>query len=92
MKLLPWVLKLRIVCPGFWMPTLWLPVFLLWPIVFLFAIPAFILGLIAILIFDTRSLLRFCRLCGGLYLTLCEFRGTHVDVEGDGSQVYISIL
>ena len=92
MKILPWMMRIRITGRGFWMPTLWLPLFLLWPLVLLLAIPVFLLAIIVVLIFDTRSIGRLMKLFKGLYLTLCELRGMLIDVSDPKGCVSISIL
>jgi hypothetical protein len=84
-------MKVRISSPGFGMPTLWLPVVLLWPLLFLALFIAFFVGLAAVVCFEPPSTGRFMKLSAGVYRTLCESRGTRIDVCDRHSQVYVTI-
>ena len=91
MNLLPIFLRVKLCHKNWWMPTLWLPLFLLWPFLFVLIFVIFFVGLVAVVILDTRSVRRFFSLFGGIYLTLCALRGTKVDVEHKDNQIFIAI-
>jgi hypothetical protein len=62
---------------------LWLPLFLLWPIALLLAVPLLAIGMIVLLFFPRGPApLETVRFCGGLYEVLCELRGTSISVDG----------
>ena len=87
MTWLPSFLRLRI--PRW--PTLWLPLFLLWPLVFLM----FVMLGVLVLVLEMRPGQRrrgavFASL-GGLWRLLCATRGVTVDVTAANSRVLVSI-
>ena len=91
MKLLPLFIRFRMCHKAWVMPTVWLPVVLLWPFVFLLLVPLFLLGLVAIVLLDNRSVSRFFQLCSGTYGAICELRGTRVEVEDRENRIFIAI-
>jgi hypothetical protein len=91
-RLPPWFVRLRIAPSRGFLPTLLLPVFLLWPLLFALLAPLFLFGLLVLLVIDARSLPRWCSLCSGVYRLVCETRGIHVDVRGPHAHVLVSVI
>lgn len=89
--LLPMLVRFKVCGKNRGWPALWLPVILLWPLVFFLLLLAFIVGLIAVAIFDTRSVKSFFRLSAGFYVALCELRGTKIDVETDEHHIFVAV-
>jgi len=89
--LLPMFVRLKISRKNGGWPAFWLPVILLWPLVFLVLLLAFVFGLFAVAIFDTRSLKSFFRLSAGLYVALCELRGTKLDIETNEQHILVAV-
>lgn len=89
--LLPMFVCLKISRKKWGWPSLWIPVILLWPLVFFFLLLAFLLGLLAVAIFDTRSVKSFLRLSAGVYVALCELRGTKIDVETTEHHIFVAV-
>jgi hypothetical protein len=92
MSLPPSIVHVRVVPARGWMPGLWLPLFLIWPVVLVLLLPLFVLGLCLALVVQARAVPRLVAFFGGVYALLCELRGIRVDVRGAGSQVFISIF
>ena len=91
MMLPPALLRLRLRSPRASWPTLWLPLFLLWPLLFvLFALIASF-GVVALCVAAQLSVARAFELCSSTYRLVCATRGTHVDVTGPRSHVLITI-
>jgi hypothetical protein len=92
MKLPPSIVHVRVVPVRGWMPGLWLPLFVIWPLLLVLLLPLALLGLCLALVIQARALPHWLALCSGVYTLLCELRGIRVDVRGSGSQVLISIF
>jgi hypothetical protein len=71
-------------------PTLWLPLFLVWPLLFLLVVPLALVVLVAAIVLDPRQTARAFELVGALFAVVCGLRGVHVDVVGGSAQVLIS--
>jgi hypothetical protein len=77
MKLPP--LAARVQFQGF---GLWLPLFLLWPIVALVTLPFLVAAWLWLLVVDfSRGPAQLSAFASGLYAIVCELRGTRVEVE-----------
>lgn len=92
MRLPPLFVRLKIGFEGWRLPGLWVPVVLLWPLLFALLFLAFVIGLAAMLVFEPRGLGRFVRLSLGAYALLCESRGMRVDVADRSSVVLVTIV
>lgn len=92
MKLPPSLIGFQLSSPSFRSPTIWLPLFLLWPFALVLALPVFLVGLVMVTIIQLGSAGRFWECCRALYAVICEFRGTLVDVEGPDSRVFVRII
>jgi hypothetical protein len=86
----PSLLRLRLRTPEHAWPTLWLPVILLWPLLFLLLVPLALIALLVAIALDPRQTARPFELLGALFAVVCGLRGVRVDVVGRGSQVLIS--
>ncbi len=91
MKLPPWFIVVKVRTPDFGMPSLWLPVFLLWPFAamifgFVYGIGFFFCAFTPFITFKELSLA-----VSGLYRVLCETRGTRVDVDNADATVLVTI-
>jgi hypothetical protein len=90
-KWLPCIARVRIASPESAWPTVWLPVFLLWPLVLL-ALP---LAWLAMFVWASRrhtaEVPRVGPFIVGCFVFLCELRGTRLDVSSPQSQVFIAI-
>jgi ABC-type spermidine/putrescine transport system permease subunit I len=83
---LPSMLRLRV--PR--LPTLWLPLFLLWPLVLLLFVLLFVAGFAL----ESRSQRRRSSVfecLAGVWQLLCATRGTTIDVEAATTRVCVSI-
>lgn len=74
--------------PGFHMPRLWLPVFLLWIPVILLS-PLIFLVLVAIAIFTRTTIWRIIAICWGI---LAGLTGTHVHVNTSDAKILVLLL
>jgi hypothetical protein len=90
-KLLPAVARVHNLSPQTAWPSLWLPLFLLWPLVL-------VLLIFLLLILTTLSALRspaelprVLPFVVGCYVFLSELRGTRVELGGPKARVSISI-
>ena len=86
MTWLPSILRLRL--PHF--PTLWLPLFLLWPLILVL----FVLLGVALLVLERRAGPRHRSVfacLAGLWQLLCATRGMSVDVAAAETRVLVSI-
>lgn len=83
MKILPTLIRVRFKSPSWGLPTLWIPLFLIWPFVFLLSLP--------LLIFALIFWAKFSPVLSATYQLMCELRGTHVDVDAKDAKILISI-
>ena len=86
----PSLLRLRVRTPEHAWPTLWLPLFLVWPLLLLLLVPLALVGLLVAIVLDPRQTARAFELVGALFAVVCGLRGLQVDVVGRGAQVLIS--
>ena len=86
----PSLLRLRLRTPEHAWPTLWLPLFLVWPLLFLLLVPLALVVLLVAIVLDLRQTVRPFELVGALFAVVCGLRGLHVDVAGRRDQVLIS--
>jgi hypothetical protein len=86
----PSLVRLRVRTPEHEWPTLWLPLFLIWPLLFLLLVPVALVVLLLAMVFDPRQITRAVELVGALFAVLCGLRGTYIDVVGRRSHVLIS--
>jgi hypothetical protein len=91
-KLLPSIVHVRVTPVRRRMPELWLPLFVIWPLVLVLLLPLLLLGLCVALVVEARSVVQWLALLWGVYTLLCELRGVRIDVRGPGSQVLVSIF
>jgi hypothetical protein len=91
MKFLPWIIGVKVNTPGFRFPTLWLPVFLLWPFVALFFLLVLTVGLGFALFTPYISPQELLAGSAGIYDLACETRGTKVDLENGKTKVFVAI-
>jgi hypothetical protein len=68
---------------------LWVPLFLVWLVLLLLIAPVLLVALLVTLLVARRW--SFLPLAGGLYATLCEARGTRVELEGERTTVHIAL-
>jgi hypothetical protein len=71
--------------------TLWVPLVLLWPLALVVVVPLLIGVTIFSLFAPGLSLRELGRLCGGLYLILCELHGTVVSVDGPDVRIAFTL-
>ncbi len=88
MKLPPLVARVRVRTRAH-LFRLWVPLFLLWLLLFLLLAPLLLVATLVTLLAAPRW--RFGRLARGVYVTVCETRGAHVEVEGDRTGVSIAL-
>jgi len=86
----PSLLRLRVRTPEHPWPTLWLPVFLVWPLVVLLLVLLALVVLVVAIVRDPRQIARAFALVGALFAVVCGLRGVHIDVVGRRAQVLIS--
>jgi hypothetical protein len=86
MKLPPLLARLR-----YGSVTLWLPLVLLWPLALVVIAPLLLAAGIFSLVAPGLSLQELGRLCRGLYLLLCELRGTVVSVDGPDVRIAFTL-
>jgi hypothetical protein len=67
----------------------WVPLFLIWLLVFPLVLPVLLVALLVTAVAAPRW--RFGALAAGAYGALCEARGTRIDVEGDGRRVLVAL-
>jgi hypothetical protein len=84
MRLPPWLVRV-----GFQSWTFWVPLVLLWPIVFLAFIPLAFLSLLAATIVRGLSAPALARVFAELYRLLCALRGTELRFEANRSKVVV---
>ena len=71
-------------------PTLWLPLFLVWPLLLLLLIPLSLVVLLVAIMLDPRQTPRAFELAGSLFAVVCGLRGLHINVVGRHGQFLIS--
>jgi hypothetical protein len=86
----PTLLRMRVRTPEHAWPTLWLPLFLVWPLLFLLLVPLGLVVLLVAIVLDRRQTARAFELVGALFGVVCGLRGVHIDVVGRHAQVLIS--
>ena len=86
----PSMLRLRLRTPEHAWPTLWLPLFLVWPLLFLLLVLLALIALLVAIVLDPRQVARAFVLMGALFTVVCGLRGVRIDVAGEGGQVLIS--
>lgn len=80
--LLPMFMRVKLA----WAPALWLPLFLLWPVVF----SVFVLGSVLALVVPGPAARMFDAL-RTVWHVLCALRGTRVEVRAAGTQYIFSL-
>jgi hypothetical protein len=88
----PSLLRLRVRTPEHAWPTLWLPLFLVWPLLCLLLVPLALVVLLVAIALDPRQAARAFALVGALFAVVCGLRGVHIDVVGERAQILISFL
>ena len=88
----PSLLRLRVRTPEHAWPTLWLPLFLIWPLLCLLLVPLALVVLLVAIALDPRQPARAFALVGALFAVVCGLRGVHIDVVGERAQILISFL
>jgi len=68
---------------------LWVPLFLAWLLLLPLLAPLVLVALLVTAVALPRW--RCAALLRGVYATLCETRGTCVEVEGDATQVFVTL-
>jgi len=86
----PSLLRLRVCTAEHDWPTLWLPLFLVWPLLLVLLVPLALVGLLVAIVIDSRHIARAFELVGALLAAICGLRGVDVDVVGGRAQVLIS--
>jgi hypothetical protein len=86
----PLLLRLRVLTPAHAWPTLWLPLFLIWPLLYLLLVLLVLVVLLLAIVLDPRQTPRKLELAGALFAVVCGLRGLHIDVVGRRSQVLMS--
>lgn len=85
----PLLLRLHVHTPEHAWPTLWLPLFLVWPLLFLLLVSLALVVLPVAIVLAPRQIPRAFELAGALLAVVC-LRGLHIDVAGRRRQVLIS--
>ena len=83
----PSLLRLRVCTPEHAWPALWLPLFLVWPLLLLLLVPLALVGLLVAIVLDSRQIARAFELVGAVFAAICGLRGVDVDVVGGRAQV-----
>jgi len=86
----PSLLRLRVRTPEHAWPTLWLPLFLIWPLLLLLLVPLAAVALVVAIVRDPRQTVLAFDLVGALFAVVCGLRGVHIDIADRHSQVLIS--
>jgi hypothetical protein len=86
----PCLLRLRLRTPEHAWPTLWLPLFLVWPLLFLLLVPLALVVLLVEIVLDRDQNMRPFQLLSALFAVVCGLRGTLVDVRDRDTRVLIS--
>jgi hypothetical protein len=87
----PAFMRLRLTNRNSGWPTLWLPLFLLWPLLLVVFVLASTAAIVLLALSGQGSAPAAFRACVGAYRVLCATRGSHVDVVGPNAQVLIAI-
>jgi hypothetical protein len=69
---------------------LWLPLFLLWPLILL-AVPLYLLGAVVLDLSGLFAFRELTRFGAGLYALLCGVRGTRVRVETPQARIVVDV-
>lgn len=69
----------------------WLPLFLLWPILFLLFVLIFFAGAIALAVMPKSTLQGLGRFLSGLYVMICASRGAQLDVHASERRISLSL-
>lgn len=86
----PSLLRLRVRTPEHAWPTLWLPLFLVWPLLVLLLVPLALVVLLVAIALDPGQTARAFKVVGALFAVVCGLRGMYIDVVGRRAQVLIS--
>jgi hypothetical protein len=86
----PSLLRLRVRTPEHAWPTLWLPLFLVWPLIVLLLVLLALIVLLVAIQLDPRQTARAFGLVGALFAVVCGLRGLHIDVVDRRTQLLIS--
>jgi hypothetical protein len=86
----PSLLRLRVRTPEHAWPIVWLPLFVVWPLLFLLLVPPALIGLVVASVLDWRQTARAFDLISALVAAVCGLRGVNIDVVGGRAQVLIS--
>jgi len=76
---------------GYVARRLWLPVFLLWPLMLLLFALTFFAGVIALALMQKSIFQRLGRFLSGLYEMICASRGTHIDVNASDRRISLTL-
>jgi hypothetical protein len=87
----PAILKLRLTNRDRGWPTLWLPLFLLWPLLLVVFVLGTTAAVVLLALSGQGSGPNAFRACIGVYRVLCATRGTHLDVVGPNAHVLIAV-
>lgn len=90
MRFPPLLLRLRVHTTEHAWPTLWLPLFLVWALLFVLFVPLALVVLLLVIVFDPREAPRLFELAGAVLAVICGLRGLHIDVVDRRHQVLIS--
>lgn len=93
MTLPPALTLVRIVRPGHRSFGLWVPVFVLWPLLLVIGLLALAVAALAdaVLYASGRSYHHYTRLIAGFFALFGETRGTTVRVAGPGTDIHVEI-
>ena len=70
---------------------LWLPVFLLWPLMLLLFALTFFAGVIALALMQKSTFQGLGRFLSGLYEMICASRGTQIDVDASDRRISLTL-
>ena len=90
MRFPPSVVRLRVGTPERVWPTLWLPLFLVWAVLFVLLVPLALMALPVAIVLDGRQTSRAFGLAGALLAVVCGLRGLHLDIADGHTQFLIS--
>jgi len=91
LRIPPLLLRVRLVEPRHRWPTLWLPLLLLWPLLFGLALVLGLPCLVLLCVLAPRSPGAVLSVLGAAYTLVCEMRGTLIDVDGGAAKVFVAI-
>ena len=69
----------------------WLPVFLLWPLMWLLFALTFFAAVIALALMPTGGFQGSGRFLSGLYEVICATRGTQIDIGGSDRRISLTL-